>query len=126
MRGFAFTSANFRARARRRLPRFPFDYIDGGAGAGQTLAANVDDWARLRLRLRQRVRVDVGGVDTTSELLGERCALPLALAPIGLAAALLDQIWAEGCRTAVFTIELPVLGPRRRDPRHGARWRSRA
>lgn len=172
-RNYPVTAEDYRALARRRLPRFLFDYVDGGAGAEQTLASNVSDWSRLHLR--QRVLVDVDGVDTTAELLGERCALPLALAPVGFAgmaarrgeaqaaraaralqipftlstvgicgydevlqaagvppwfqlymlrdrglvAALLDQVWAAGCRTLVFTIDLPVLGPRHRDPRHG-------
>jgi len=166
-------SADYRARAERRLPRFLFDYLDGGAGEEQTLAANPAGWAALRLR--QRVLVDVAGVDTGTTLLGQACTQPLVLAPVGLAGlmarrgevqaaraaqarglpfclstvglcgfaevashsgalpwfqlymlrdrglvdALLDGIWAAGCRTLVFTLDLPLPGPRRRDRRHG-------
>ena len=80
---FAAGTSDYRELARRRLPRFLFDYVDGGAGAEGTLAANVADLAALRLR--QRVLVDVDHVDTRTTLAGGACALPLALAPIGLA-----------------------------------------
>jgi L-lactate dehydrogenase (cytochrome) len=162
-----------RALARRRLPRFLFDYIDGGAGAEQTLAANAAAWSRLPLR--QRVLVDVGDVETSTHLLGEACTQPLVLAPIGLAGlmarrgevqavraanaagvpftlstvglcgldevaaaakapfwfqlywlrdrglvqALLERAWAAGCRTLVFTVDLPLAGLRHRDTRNG-------
>ncbi|MFO1231780.1 MAG: alpha-hydroxy-acid oxidizing protein [Paenacidovorax caeni] len=33
--------------------------------------------------------------------------------------ALLDGAWAAGCRTLVFTVDLPLLGMRLRDIRHG-------
>lgn len=170
---FPVTANDYQALARRRLPRFLADYLDGGAGAEQTLAANTAAWARFEIR--QRVLVDVGAVDTATELLGERCALPLALAPVGLAgmmarrgeaqaaraaraaglpftlstvgicglaevsaaagaapwfqlymlrdrgvvAALLEEAWETGCRTLVFTVDLPMAGPRHRDPRNG-------
>lgn len=51
------TAADWRALARRRLPRFLFDYVDGGAGDERTLAANEAAFAALQLR--QRVLVDV-------------------------------------------------------------------
>lgn len=170
---FPVTAADYRALARRRLPRFLFDYIDGGAGEERTLAANVDDFAGVRIR--QRVLVDTSRVDTGALLLGESCALPLALAPVGLAGmmarrgearaarvaeeagvpftlstvgvcplkevaaargapfwfqlymlrdrgaveAILDAAWAAGCRTLVFTVDLPLPGPRHRDARNG-------
>jgi len=77
------TAQDWRRLAERRLPRFLFDYVDGGAGDERTLAANVEDFAAVRLR--QRVLVDVDRVDTSAPLAGQRCSLPLALAPIGLA-----------------------------------------
>jgi len=167
------TAADWRRLAQRRLPRFLFDYIDGGAGQEATLAANVQDWAALRLR--QRVMVDVAQVDTRCQLAGQDCALPLALAPVGLAGmmarrgeaqvaraaasagvpftlstvgicpidevataasaapwfqlymlrdrgavqALLHKAWGAGCRTLVFTVDLPTTGVRHRDTRNG-------
>ncbi len=170
---FPATASDYRELARRRLPRFLFDYLDGGAGAEISMAANVTDLAALRLR--QRVLVDVDRLDTRTTLAGEDCALPVALAPVGLAGlmarrgevqavraanaagvpftlstvgicpleevqaaasqpfwfqlymirdrsvieALLEQAWAAGCRTLVFTVDLPIPGARHRDVRNG-------
>ncbi len=170
------TAHDWRARAQRRLPRFLFDYLDGGAGDERTLAANVQDLGAIALR--QRVLVDVRQVDTRAVLAGQACTLPLALAPIGLAGmmarrgeaqamratsaagvpftlstvgicaldevraaapsdapppwfqlymlrdrgavrALLGTAWEAGCRTLVFTVDLPATGLRQRDVRNG-------
>ncbi|NLR70541.1 FMN-dependent L-lactate dehydrogenase LldD [Novosphingobium sp. ERN07] len=74
---------DFRELARRRLPHFLFEYIDGGSYSETTLRRNVDD---LRdIALRQRVLRDVSGLDLSTELFGQKQALPVALAPIGLA-----------------------------------------
>jgi len=73
---------DFREAARRKLPRFLFDYIDGGAYAERTLARNLSDLAEIRLR--QRVLRDVSHVDPSTTLFGARCALPVAIAPVGL------------------------------------------
>ena len=76
------STTDFREAARRKLPRFLFDYIDGGAYAERTLARNVSDLADLSLR--QRVLKDVSQVDTSTTLFGHYQALPVALAPVGL------------------------------------------
>ena len=74
---------DFREAARRRLPRFLFEYIDGGSYAEATLRRNVEDLSGLALR--QRVLRDVSRIDLSTELFGQKLAMPLALAPIGLA-----------------------------------------
>lgn len=74
---------DFREAARRRLPRFLFEYIDGGSYAEVTLRQNVADLSAIALR--QRVLRDVSNLDLSTELFGQTCALPVALAPIGLA-----------------------------------------
>ncbi|MGV3513153.1 MAG: FMN-dependent L-lactate dehydrogenase LldD [Novosphingobium sp.] len=74
---------DFRELARRRLPHFLFEYIDGGSYSETTLRRNVED---LRdIALRQRVLRDVSGLDLSTELFGQKLKLPVALAPIGLA-----------------------------------------
>jgi len=73
---------DYREAARRRLPRFLFDYIDGGAGAEQTLRANTADLAAVALR--QRVLRNVAALDLTTQWFGETSALPVILAPVGL------------------------------------------
>lgn len=37
----------------------------------------------------------------------------------GIVQNVLDQIWASGCRTLVFTVDLPLAGMRHRDSRNG-------
>lgn len=74
--------SDFRLLAEKRLPRFLFDYIDGGANEERTLLANQDDFAHIKLR--QRVLKDVSQLSTSAELFGQQVAMPIALAPIGL------------------------------------------
>ena len=74
--------ADYRDAARRRLPKVLFDYIDGGAYAETTLAANVDDFRQIKLR--QRVLRDVSHISTATELFGQSLSMPVVLGPIGL------------------------------------------
>jgi L-lactate dehydrogenase (cytochrome) len=74
---------DYRELARRRLPWFLFEYIDGGAYAEVTLRRNVADLEAICLR--QRVLRDVSTIDLSVELFGQRLAMPVALAPVGLA-----------------------------------------
>ena len=75
--------ADYRDLARRRLPPFLSEYIDGGAYGEVTLRRNVADLEAVALR--QRVLRDMATLDPSVDLFGTRLALPLALAPIGLA-----------------------------------------
>jgi L-lactate dehydrogenase (cytochrome) len=79
----AASALDYRELARRRLPRFLFEYIDGGSYAEVTLRRNIEDLERIALR--QRVLRDVSDLDLTTSLFGQTLALPVALAPIGLA-----------------------------------------
>ena len=72
---------DLRDRARRRLPRMFFDYLDSGAFGEVTLRRNRSDLEALELR--QRVMVDVSRRDLSATVLGRKLALPLMLAPIG-------------------------------------------
>ena len=51
------SASDYREAARRRLPRFLFDYIDGGANVEQTMRANIADL--IDVSLRQRVLKNV-------------------------------------------------------------------
>ncbi|VEB32729.1 alpha-hydroxy-acid oxidizing protein [Legionella cherrii] len=73
---------DYREAARRKLPRFLFDYIDGGAFAEQTLKANTEDLAKVLLR--QRILKNVGHLNFETELLGQKLAMPVILSPVGL------------------------------------------
>jgi len=78
----AINIADLRERARRRLPRVAFDYLDGGAEDEATL-----DWNREafhRWALVPRVLPGTGSVDLSVDLFGDRLALPLIVGPTGL------------------------------------------
>ncbi|MEO5493651.1 MAG: FMN-dependent L-lactate dehydrogenase LldD [Sphingomonas sp.] len=79
----AASTLDYRELARRRLPHFLFEYIDGGSYCEVTLRRNIADLETIALR--QRVLNDVSSIDLSVELFGRRLALPIALAPIGLA-----------------------------------------
>ena len=76
------SAGDYREAARRRLPEFLFEYIDGGSYDEVTLRRNVEDLRALALR--QRVLRDVSTLDLSTELFGERLEMPVVLAPVGL------------------------------------------
>jgi L-lactate dehydrogenase (cytochrome) len=95
------TADDFRLLAEKRLPRFLFDYIDGGAGKEESLALNPD--AFTRYRLRQRVLHDVSQIDTATTMLGQAASMPVALAPIGMAGMMARRGEVQGARAAAAT-----------------------
>jgi L-lactate dehydrogenase (cytochrome) len=74
---------DYRELARKRLPPFLFEYIDGGSFDETTLEANRADLRSVALR--QRVLKGGPAIELGVELFGQRLSMPLALAPIGLA-----------------------------------------
>ena len=77
------TIEDLRHRARRRLPRAVFDFIDGGAEDETTLRANRSAFERVTFR--PRVLVDVSRRDYSTRVLGSPLTAPIILAPTGLA-----------------------------------------
>ncbi len=59
---------DYREAARRRLPRFLFDYIDGGAVTEQTMSENIT--ALSSVTLRQQVLCGVGAPTLSTNILG--------------------------------------------------------
>lgn len=74
---------DYRELARRRLPHFLFEYIDGGAFSETTLRSNSSDLQKIRLR--QRVLRDVSNISTETTLFGQKMAMPIGLSPVGIA-----------------------------------------
>jgi L-lactate dehydrogenase (cytochrome) len=89
---------DFRREAERRLPRFLFDYIDGGAYAEVTLRRNITDLAEIALR--QRVLVDVSRIDLTTRLFGCDLAMPVGLGPVGMSGMYARRGEAQAARAA--------------------------
>jgi L-lactate dehydrogenase (cytochrome)/(S)-mandelate dehydrogenase len=74
---------DLRAAARRRMPRFAFDYFDGAAESEAAMTRNRAAFEASVLP--PRVLRDVSVRDTSVELFGTRYAAPLGVAPTGLA-----------------------------------------
>jgi L-lactate dehydrogenase (cytochrome) len=77
------SAIDYRELARRRLPHFLFEYIDGGSYAEVTLKRNVADLEAIALR--QRVLRDVSSIDISTTLFGQKLSMPVALGPVGIA-----------------------------------------
>ena len=90
--------ADYRRLAEARLPRFLFDYLDGGAYAEVTLARNVRDFEVLELH--QRILKDVSARSTRTSLFGSELTLPLALSPVGLSGLMARRGEAAARRVA--------------------------
>ncbi|MDK9701869.1 MAG: L-lactate dehydrogenase [Sulfuritalea sp.] len=92
------TASDYRELARKRLPRHLFDYLDGAAYGELTAAENQQAFGHLQLR--QRVMRDVSQLNLSSRVLGQDLALPLILAPLGLAGAFARRAEVQAARAA--------------------------
>mgnify|MGYP001940705565 CR=1 FL=1 len=68
--------------AKRRTPKFAFDYVEGGAGTETAMRGNLA--AFQRTRLQQRVLRGIGNASLATELFGQQFTMPIGIAPIGL------------------------------------------
>ncbi|WP_439375667.1 FMN-dependent L-lactate dehydrogenase LldD [Bradyrhizobium sp. PMVTL-01] len=92
---------DYREAARRALPRFLFDYIDGGAGTEFTMRTNVE--ALQQIALRQFVLRGVGAPKLDTEILGTRWAMPIALGPVGATGMYARRGEVQAARAATTT-----------------------
>jgi len=77
------TIESLRRRARLRVPRFAFDFVDGGANDEDCARRNA--LALSAVELLPRYCVDTKGISTGVELFGHRYAAPFGVAPMGSA-----------------------------------------
>ena len=73
---------DLRVLAQKRVPRMFYDYADSGSWTESTYRANESDFQKIKLR--QRVAINVEHRSTESTLIGQKVAMPVALAPVGL------------------------------------------
>jgi L-lactate dehydrogenase (cytochrome) len=73
---------DLRVLAQKRVPRMFYDYVDCGSWTESTYRANVSDFEKIKLR--QRVAINIDQRNTSSTMVGQPVAMPVALAPIGL------------------------------------------
>lgn len=74
--------ADLKRLHKRRTPKMFYDYAESGSYTEQTFRENTEDFAQIRLN--QRIARDMTGRTTTSTMLGQEVAMPVALAPVGL------------------------------------------
>ncbi|WP_210524106.1 FMN-dependent L-lactate dehydrogenase LldD [Pantoea ananatis] len=72
---------DYREAAFRKLPRFLFDYIDGGAVTEHTMLSNQHELQQISLR--QSVLSGVGNPSFNVSILGNLWGMPVALGPVG-------------------------------------------
>lgn len=72
---------DLREIARRRLPKFVFDYLDGGAEGEVTLRENCRVFDDVTFRPRQAVSIPQ--LDLRTNVLGQQLAFPAIFAPVG-------------------------------------------
>ena len=75
------TALDLRARAKRRMPNFAFEYVDGGAGADTGIARN---WGAFdSIEMVPRYGNVVSPPPTDVELFGRAYSAPIGISPIG-------------------------------------------
>jgi (S)-mandelate dehydrogenase len=102
----AASIADLRDIARKRIPRAVFDFIDGGAESEITLRRNIRDLQEIAL-LPRYLR-NVTNCDPSTSILGRVSALPLIVAPTGLAALAWPKADASIARAAA-THSIPFV-----------------
>ena len=76
------TIEELRLLAQKRVPRMFYDYADSGSWTESTYRANESDFQKIKLR--QRVAVNMEGRSTATTMIGQKVAMPVAIAPTGL------------------------------------------
>jgi L-lactate dehydrogenase (cytochrome) len=79
-----FSVAEARLRARKRLPRMMFDFVDGASG--DESLSHLNSTALDAIRLMPRVLRDVADRDLSTEIMGLQMGLPFGIAPMGMCA----------------------------------------
>ncbi len=132
---------HLRERARQRLPRFAFEYLEGGCFSNLNLQRNTDEIREVRLRpwyLR-----DYPGSSLKTELFGTTYDAPFGVSPIGLQGLmwprateilakaahqhnldtlrdkLLERAWDAGVKVLVILADTPTFAYRPKEIKNG-------
>ena len=90
---------DLRRLAHRTVPQDFMDYYESGSYSETTLRANCD--ALSRIQFRQRVLAGADNRQLESTIIGERVAMPVALAPIGMMGMAHRDGEIHACRAAL-------------------------
>ncbi len=97
---------DLRNKAKKRIPRFAFEYLDGGCNEEINLKKNTADIRKLELK--PWYLKDYKGASMQTELFGHTYDAPFGIAPIGLQ----DLMWpgaSEILATAAFKHNIPFV-----------------
>lgn len=73
---------DFRQLYKRRVPKMFYDYAEAGSYTETTFRRNEEDFNKIHIR--QRVGRDVTKANTATLMAGDKAALPVAFAPVGM------------------------------------------
>ena len=105
------TVAHLRRHARRQVPSFAFEYMDGGAGADGGIARNWNALDAVEIVPRYGVTTVLPPVDV--ELFGKRYSAPIGVAPMGGPSIVwpgADQYLAAAAQRARVPYTLGLVG----------------
>ena len=95
-----------REKARRRMPGFAFDYLDGGCNEEVNILRNTRELREVQLQPRYIRPFE--GADTRCELFGHRYDAPFGIAPVGLQGLMWPNS-PEILAKAAFTHNIPFI-----------------
>ena len=98
--------ADLREKARKRIPGFAFDYLDGGCNQEINLRKNTTEIREVELLPRYLDPYD--GADLTTELFGKVYNAPFGIAPVGLQGLMWPNA-AEILAKAAFEHNIPFI-----------------
>lgn len=94
----ALTVWDLRKIAKRRTPRGPFDYTDGGAE--REISLNRSREIFQRIEFQPRILQDVSKLDLKAKVLGEEFSMPVGIAPTGFTRMMHAEGEIAGARAA--------------------------
>ncbi|MDN3202945.1 alpha-hydroxy acid oxidase [Algoriphagus sediminis] len=95
-----------RERARKRIPRFAFEYLDGGCNSEVNLKRNTDDIREILLK--PQYLTEIKEVDLKTELFGHTYDAPFGISPIGLQGLMWPRA-SEILAKAAFDYNIPYI-----------------
>lgn len=88
--------ADLKLRAKKRIPNFAYDYVDGGIDQEDGKLRNRQDWHKVLLT--PRYLKDVSHADLTTRIFDKEYAMPFGVPPVGLG----NMMW-PGAEIALAT-----------------------
>jgi len=109
----ALTIYDLRDIAKRRTPKAPFDYTDGGADTESSLTRARQAFEKIEFQ--PRILRDVSSVDTSVMMLGKLSSMPIGIAPTGFTRMMQtegEDAGATAARDAGIPFTLSTMGTR--------------